>query len=57
MIMWFVSARRDDKGDFARFKTNSNEEFYMLLKILDANGYDIMLATNSYGDVDKEEEE
>ena len=55
--MWFVSARRDKKGDFARFKTNNNEEFYVLLKILDANGYEIMLATNSNIDEAEEEEE
>lgn len=53
--MWFVSARREDRGDFARFNVESNEDFFKLVRILDANGYDIMYATNCYPD--KEEEE
>ena len=55
--MWFTHGKKDDKGDFARFKVENNEEFYTLVKIFVANGYDIAFATNSYGNPDKEEEE
>ncbi len=49
--MWFVNANKD--GNFAKFKVENNEDFYTLVKILDANGYDIICCR----DKNKREEE